>query len=138
MPARDTDHEAVKRALVDDGWTITHDPYVIEAGEDKVYVDLGAERPIAAEKDGERIAVEIKSFRGRSVLRDFEQAVGQYLLYLSLIRRVEPERVLFLGVPEEIYENQLHAAIVRPLLDDVHIRMAVFDPQRARIVRWIR
>ena len=40
MPALDTDHESVKRALVKDGWTITHDPYTIEAGEDKVYANL--------------------------------------------------------------------------------------------------
>ncbi len=56
MPARDIYHTQVKNALVKDGWTIAHDPYVLSFGQRGVYVDLGAERPLAAEKDGERIA----------------------------------------------------------------------------------
>jgi hypothetical protein len=30
MPAKDLYHEAVKNALIKDGWTITADPYPIE------------------------------------------------------------------------------------------------------------
>jgi hypothetical protein len=30
MPARDIYHNAVKAALIADGWTITHDPYRLE------------------------------------------------------------------------------------------------------------
>ncbi len=44
MPARDLYHEAVKKALVRDGWTITHDPYRLTWAETDMYVDLGAER----------------------------------------------------------------------------------------------
>lgn len=62
MSAHDLYHNAVKSALVKDGWTITHDPFTITFGRRDVYVDLGAERMIAAEKGNERIAVEIKSF----------------------------------------------------------------------------
>ncbi len=29
MPAKDTYHDAVRHALVKDGWTITHDPFTI-------------------------------------------------------------------------------------------------------------
>jgi hypothetical protein len=36
MPAKDRIHHAVKNALIKDGWTITHDPYRLEVGEEKV------------------------------------------------------------------------------------------------------
>lgn len=78
MPARDIYHDAVKNALVKDGWTITHDPYTIGFGFKDVFVDLGAEAPLAAERAGERIAVEIKSFRGPSEIHNFENALGQF------------------------------------------------------------
>ena len=64
MPARDLYHNIVKRALIKDGWTITHDPYTLSFGQKDVFVALGAERPIAAEKGDEKIAVEVKTFEG--------------------------------------------------------------------------
>jgi hypothetical protein len=77
MPAKDLYHDTVKRALIKDGWTITHDPYTLSFGQRNVFVDLGAEQMLAAEKDAEKIAVEVKSFQGDSDIRDFEVAIGQ-------------------------------------------------------------
>ncbi|NEO64853.1 MAG: fatty-acid oxidation protein subunit alpha, partial [Moorea sp. SIO4G2] len=54
--ARDKYHELVKAALVKERWLITDDPLIVEAGKRKIQVDLGAERLIAAQKDGEKIA----------------------------------------------------------------------------------
>lgn len=62
MPAKDKFHEAVKNALVHDGWTITHDPLRLRLGKRKLFVDLGAEKLLSAEKDQQKIAVEVKSF----------------------------------------------------------------------------
>lgn len=64
MPAKDLYHDCVKNALVKDGWTITEDPYRVRIEERDAYIDLAAERPFAAERGQERIAVEVKSFRG--------------------------------------------------------------------------
>lgn len=77
MPAKDIYHQTVRNALVKDGWTITHDPCRIDYGQRDVYVDLGAKRILGAEKKGDRIAVEIKSFVGASELRDVKVALGQ-------------------------------------------------------------
>lgn len=62
MSAEDAFHEVVKTALQKDGWKITHDPPLIQVGTIEMYVDLGAEKLIAAEREGEKIAVKIKSF----------------------------------------------------------------------------
>src|SRR5512140_3775229 len=69
-------HTAVRQALIKDGWTITHDPLTLSFGVHNLYVDLGAERVFAAERDGEQIAVEIKSFVGQSEVADMEQEIA--------------------------------------------------------------
>src|ERR1700678_1552040 len=63
MPARDLYHDAVVRALGADGWKITHDPLTLSFGGRDLFVDLGATHiALGASRQGERIAVEIKSF----------------------------------------------------------------------------
>lgn len=70
MPAKDIYHDVVRTALEKDGWTITADPPTQKIGRRSVLVDLGAEKLIAAEQAGQKIAVEIKSFLSPSPLRD--------------------------------------------------------------------
>jgi hypothetical protein len=76
MPAKDLYHDNVCNALTKDGWTITDDPLVLSIGTRSVYIDLGAEKLIAAERDNQKIAVEIKSFLSSSPIRDLENAWG--------------------------------------------------------------
>lgn len=59
--AKDLFHEAVKEALQKDGWTITDDPLMLPFGNRRLYVDLAADKLIAAQKQQHRIAVEVKS-----------------------------------------------------------------------------
>src|SRR5689334_9434906 len=81
MSAKDIYHEACVHALQKDGWTITHDPLTISVGKTDLLIDLGAERIVGAERNGERIAVEIKSFVKLSLVQDLKEAVGQFVLY---------------------------------------------------------
>jgi hypothetical protein len=39
MAARDIFHQAVKQALIKDGWTITADPLVVQIGSIDLYID---------------------------------------------------------------------------------------------------
>lgn len=95
MAAKDIYHEHVKTALVKDGWQITHDPLRLDFGEKYTLVDLGAERFIAAEKDKLKIAVEIKSFVGKSTLDDLEKALGQFVLYHDILKRMSRREFCF-------------------------------------------
>ena len=81
MPAKDIYHNHVIVSLEKDGWKVTHDPYIIETEGVNYPVDLGAEKVIAAEKGGEKIVIEIKSFIGASLVSDFHTALGQFLNY---------------------------------------------------------
>jgi hypothetical protein len=44
MPARDTIHDAVKNALMKDGWTIVADPYLLRYEDKSLVADLRAEK----------------------------------------------------------------------------------------------
>src|SRR5690348_6180079 len=100
MSAKDTFHAQVRKALEVEGWVITHDPYRLVIGKRKAYIDLAAEMPIAAEKEGRKIAVEIKSFLGDSELDDLEDALGQYGVYRAILELREPDRLIYLALPK--------------------------------------
>lgn len=138
MPARDIYHEAAKNAMLKDGWTITHDPFRIRLARGKnLFVDLGAERLIAAERGIEKIAIEIKSFRSASDMQDLEEAVGQFVLYNQLLNRYAPERKLYLAVTDEIGTSVFEEEAGQVLIEDGIIRIVTFDPLQQEIVRWI-
>jgi hypothetical protein len=137
VPARDRFHNEVKNALVQDGWTITHDPLRLRWGVKDMFVDLGAERLLAAEKDQRKIAVEIKSFVGLSEMEDLEQAIGQYVVYYDVLTRLEPDRELFLAVSETVFVNLFEEPIGKLLLENHRVKLVVFDIEKEAIRRWI-
>lgn len=103
--ARDLFHDLVRAGLEAEGWRVTDDPYVLKVDDLKFQIDLAAERVIAAEKDQQKIAVEIKSFLNPSAITDFYGALGQFLSYRLVLRQMEPERTLYLAVPFDLYDN---------------------------------
>lgn len=139
MPAKDIYHDILVQTLIREGWKITDDPLTLTYGSRDLYVDLGAERNIvAAERDKEKIAVEIKSFTGASPVRDLEVAVGQYAIYQSVLSEVEPDRLLFLAVPLRTYENILSERFGQLILATQKIKIIVFDYKKERILKWIK
>ena len=137
MPARDLYHDIVKNALVKDGWTITHDPLRLSWGGKDLYVDLGAERLLAAEKAGLKIAVEIKSFVGDSDVDDLEKAIGQYIVYRTVLSEREPDRVMYLAVPQQILRDVFREPLGNLLLENRLVQVIGFDKQMEVIVEWL-
>ena len=136
MSKRDLFHDAVRHALEKDGWTITDDPLRIEWGGATIKIDLGAERLLAAERDDEKIAVEIKSFASNSPISEFHTALGQFIGYRRVLRDEQPERVLFLGVPVDAYEEFLSTEYAQSLIDEEAVTLIVYDPINEVIVKW--
>lgn len=137
MPKVDIYHEVVKQALIKDGWTITHDPFPLPIGHKRLYVDLGADRLISADKGTHRIAIEIKSFLSASNVHDLELALGQYILYSKILRRIEPSRSLYLAVPQFAFEETFQIDIGTLLLEDQTVQLLVFDIESEVITQWI-
>jgi len=138
MPARDALHDTVKAALIKDGWTITHDPYSVQFGDRDLYADLGAERGLAAEKGDERIAVEIKSFVGASPVHDLEAALGRFALYGALMEQTDPQRRLFLAIPERSYRLLLSDTDGQLVVEKTRLALLTVDESLQEIVRWLK
>lgn len=137
MPRRDLLHDSCKNALIKAGWRITHDPYAILRGRQRLFIDLAAEILLAAEKEGRKIAVEVKSMLGTNEMPELERALGQYVLYRSLLRRREPDRKLYLAITDAAWIEHFDLAEGRDLIDDESLRLIVFDPGREEIEQWI-
>ena len=137
MSAKDKFHQEVRDALAAEGWIITHDPYRLVIGKRKAQIDLGAESPLAAEKEGRKIAVEIKSFLGQSVLDDLEDALGQYGVYQAMLELRDPERALYLAVPLSEREELLDQKDMRHILRRLQVRLIFYDPKAKKGLEWI-
>ena len=135
--AKDIFHEAVKRALEKQKWVITADPLRLEFGDIKFQVDLAAERILAADREGEKIAVEIKSFLNPSAITDFYAALGQFLSYRIALSNIEPNRMLYLAVPIDTYETFFQLEFSQAALEQYQLKLAVYDGAEEEIVTWI-
>jgi hypothetical protein len=105
MARNDIYYSTVKKALDKDDWKITHDPFRLRIGKKRLAMDLGAERLISAEKGTRKIIIEIKSFLGRSDVKDLQQALGQYVMYNQVLRQQNIGRDLYLAVPHRTYQT---------------------------------
>ncbi len=137
MPAKDIYHDTVRRALQKDGWTITHDPFPLQIGKKRLSADLGAERLISAERELQRIVVEVKSFVGQSDVKDLEQALGQYVLYRQILTEMGIERNLYLAVTQPTFHSVFTIELGQMLLKNQVVKLIVFDDEAEAIVQWI-
>ncbi|NEQ38145.1 MAG: fatty-acid synthase [Okeania sp. SIO3I5] len=135
--AKDTYHETVKTALIKDGWKITDDPLRLKVASRTLYVDLGAKKLLAAEKEGLLIAVEIKSFLGASLINNLEQALGQYIIYSQILSQQAPERLLYLAIPESVFSDFFSEELPQSVIQFNRVKLLVFQPETEEIVQWI-
>ncbi|MEH1997351.1 XisH family protein [Nostoc sp.] len=137
MPARDIYHDAVKNALVKEGWIITDDPLHLKWDQKDLYVDLGAKQLLAAEQGSKKIAVKIKSFVSPSEMADLKDAVGGFIMYRAVIHRLEPKRTLYLAVRDSVFTALFEEPIGKLLRETENLKLVVFNPETERIIQWI-
>jgi len=136
--AKDIYHEAVKEALIKEGWIITDDPLALLSREDGgLQVDLGAEKIIAAERGLVRIAVEVKSFINPSPVNDFHEAFGQYQIYLDVLEMTNSDRIMYLAMPSAIYKYLIKKNFIQFVIGKHHVRVITFNPLTKSIQAWI-
>jgi hypothetical protein len=136
--ARDLFHQNVKEALIKEGWTVTDDPLSFKIGKMQVQIDLGAERLIAAEKGSERIAIDIKTFGSLSFITALYEAVGKYIIYRNVLKRLQPDRILFLALLETIFERFFEESVIRETVQEEGINLILYNQTDKLITRWIR
>jgi XisH protein len=135
--AKDIYHNQVRTALEKDGWTITKDPLTLKVGGRSTFIDLGAEKLFAAEKEGRQIAVEVKSFIGQSPVKDLEQALGQYIMYSQVLERQKLGRVLYLAISQSVFSDFFSEELPQLMIELNNLKLLIFDPDVEEIVKWI-
>lgn len=136
MARKDFYHDCVRRALLKEGWVITHEPLILPFADTRVEIDLGAQR--TEEKRGAVIiAVEVKNFQaGRPMVSEYQKSYGQYQLYRELLIRFDPARTLYLAITEYAYRTIFSDDIIRKIVDANGIKLLVFEPETETITQW--
>ena len=64
-------------------------------------------------------------------------ALGQFVLYNSILSRYDPKRQLYLAVTDEVYKSVFEEEVGQILLEDQVIRLMTFNTDQEEIVQWI-
>ncbi|MGL4497603.1 MAG: XisH family protein [Planktothrix sp.] len=136
MPAKDIYHEGFKNALIKDGWEIIRDPYTIRYDRLKLFADLGGKKLFSAQKEDTNIVVEIKSFLSLSLIHEFQCALGQYILYRTLLSEINPDQHLYLAIEQEIYESFFQQKAIKLVVNKYQILLIVVNINQEEIVKW--
>jgi XisH protein len=135
--AKDRFHYVVRTALEKEGWKITDDPYEINLDDVDFEIDLAAEQLLAAEQEGRKIAVEVKSFISPSNVSEFHTTLGQFLNYRDALEKIEPNRQLFLAVRVPIYESFFQRRFIASAVERYQLRLVIYDVERETIDQWL-
>ena len=137
MPAKDIYHEGFKNALVKDGWEIIRDPYTIRYEGLKLFADLAGKKLFSAQKEDTNIVVEIKSFLSLSLIHEFQCALGQYILYRTLLSQIHPNQHLYLAIEQEVYETFFQQKGIKLVIEQYKIFLIVINITKEEILKWI-
>lgn len=136
MPARDFIHDAVKQALIKDGWVITADPFQLKFKDMNLTADLRAEKLLLARRQNHQILVEVKSFLGKSFAKEFQLALGQYQVYASLIEAKQLPDQLYLAISDHTYRQHFQGAVAM-IVERYQLHLLVVDIEKEEVMQWI-
>ena len=139
--AKDTYHDIVKIELQKEGWNITHDYYELKFTQKGLYlsnlrIDLGAEKLLAAELNAQKIAIEIKTLAGASIVNELHSLIGQFVSYQLGLEIQEPDRVLFAAIPEDAYSVLSPHPFFQMLMERVKLKLIIYNPDTQTISDW--
>ena len=59
------------------------------------------------------------------------------MLYGLLLNRIDPERRIYLAIPDKAYQELFAEAIGELVISDLPLRLVVIDMQKAEVKKWI-
>jgi hypothetical protein len=101
-------------------------------------IDLGGDRLVGAEREDEKIAVEVKSFIiGTSAISEFHTALGQFINYRGALRLQDPERLLYLAIPDRTYKSFFQQSFPKMMVEENKVRLLTYNIPNEVITQWI-
>jgi hypothetical protein len=140
VPAVDSCEEQVIRAMLKEGWRVTHRPIsipVLLTDNDKQEY-LFADVRFRQQQSSEAILiVEIKCFSNpTTILSEFYRVVGQYLVYRNGLALIGVQEPIYLAVPASVYHRFFQMPIIDRTLQDTNIATVIVDLEQEEIVTW--
>ena len=89
-----------------------------------------------AEKNTEKIVVEVKSFLKTSLIHEFHSVLGQYLNYVIGLEKIQSDRELYLAIPKNAYADLSDMPLFQAALDKFDVKVIIFEPENEVISAW--
>ena len=70
-------------------------------------------------------------------MADLQQAAGQFTLYQLVLARTEPDRELYLAVPEDVAERVFRRTVGRLFVESRQIRVIGMNIESEEVAQWI-
>jgi hypothetical protein len=82
--------------------------------------------------------VEIKSFINPSPMNDFQNALGQYLLYRDFLEFSNRNYELYLAVRSAVFNSFFQRKSIKPVVKRHQVKFIVFNDKKEEITSWIK
>lgn len=138
MPQNDIIHLAVRRSLEKQGWRVVTEHLYLEEGGYYIYIDLALEQGTVMGQAGrEEIVVEVKSFISPSFMSDFQEALGQYLVYQDQLDERGDHRPLFMAISDNVYHRHFTQPRIQRMVRKYQMHLLVVDIRTEEVWQWI-
>ncbi|WP_325034758.1 element excision factor XisH family protein [Nostoc sp. 'Lobaria pulmonaria (5183) cyanobiont'] len=91
---------------------------------------------MAAEKQGQKIAVEIKSFLSPSKITELYAALGQFIIYRIALQKQEANRTLYLAVPSTVYNEFFILPFIQSVIKSNQLCLLIYNIEQETIAEW--
>lgn len=111
-------------------------PFYVLVEDFAVFPDIQAQQ---MSKTGEEIiVVEVKCFADeRSDLDELYRAIGQCLIYRSVLKLKPISAKLYLAIPDIVYYRLFTTPVVSLTITEAQIKILIVDIDREEIVQWL-
>lgn len=130
MPAQDTCHSKVVRALQKAGWNVRPRQKRLKIGRRIIYID------IVAERQGQLQYIEVKCFPLVSDIQNQYTAFGQYLIYQQMLAILNDPTPLAMAIPTRMYNSGIDV-VLQQAIEMNGFKLIVFDEEAEVLIKWI-
>jgi hypothetical protein len=134
--AFDQCHFQIVHALEKEGWTVANKQTRLYSETRQVFIDIYAEKRANGSAKNVLLS-EVKCFAGSGDnTREIYTAIGQYLVYRSLLAELQIAIPLYLAIPLLAYESLFEPA-ARRVVQESRIKLLIVNVDTEEVAQWI-